>query len=228
MDRQRFSIAKMVQDGLNRVLGDQPRDYIGASSIGHDCYRHIWYRYNDNESQMDLSSKKELTFLIGHRLEEMMIKLIQQSGTSIIPPSESNHYLEVFDSEIPEFRGHMDAILYSDVGVKSVLEIKTARDSSFRIFVKNGLKHWNKAYYSQLQAYMGMSGLIEGYLLALNKDTSELHDEWVEFDPNFYLFLKEKAKRILLATEAPNRVNNSELYYLCRLCDYNKICHRNK
>jgi len=107
----------------------------------------------------------------------------------------------------------------------AIIEVKTAKDSSFRVFQKAGLQKWYPVYYAQVQAYMGMSGVKEAYVLAINKDTSELHDEHVAFDENYYNELCMKASRIASSITAPDKINNSPFYFVCRGCQYKSICH---
>lgn len=199
---------------------DEVRTYIGASSIGNPCARSIWYRYNNYDAE-PRSHKLLRTFAIGKKLEGVVLDCLEQAGLSL-----ARTWYDLYDKDIPEFQGHVDAVWMDDVGnSKAILEVKTARDSSFNVFVKRGLKYWYPIYYSQVQSYMGMSGIHEAYVIALNKDTSELYDERVLFDLNYYNELKRKVRRILDAVEAPNRINNSPLYFMCRVCPFKAVCH---
>ena len=87
----------------------------------------------------------------------------------------------------PYSQGHFDAIIFLG-SQKAILEIKTAKDASFKVFVNKGLKVWSPRYYAQVQSYMGMSGIYSAYILVLNKDNSEIFDELVTlircFTPN--------------------------------------------
>jgi hypothetical protein len=124
------------------------------------------------------------------------------------------------------FKGHIDAMWMEQEVAHAIIEIKTAKDSSFNIFVKSGLKKWNPKYYAQIQAYMGMSGIHNAYILVLNKDTSDLMDEHVDFNPNFYQKLLEKAKMIYEAEIEPPRINGSPLWFQCKMCKFNRVCHK--
>ncbi len=94
------------------------------------------------------------------------------------------------------------------------------------MFVKKGARLWNPQYYAQIQAYMGMSGIHKTYILALNKDTSDLHDEFVLFDEIFYAGLEDKARIISISESEPPRISGSPLWFQCKLCKFNKICHK--
>jgi hypothetical protein len=203
----------------------EKRDYIGASNIGAVCERFIWYRFH-NKKTSPRAAHINRTLEIGKRLESMLVDMLREVGFEVVTPSKDNAFLSYSDKDFSLFKGHLDAIIYNSPSrCVSILEIKTARDSSFNIFKKNGLRRWYPAYYAQVQSYMGLSGIHSAFMMAINKDTSELHDEYVEFDKNIYAKLLEKAKKIASMDSAPDRISNSPLYFGCRICDYRSVCH---
>lgn len=214
-------LTKLIDESLITRI-EERRDYIGASSIGHPCERKIWYEFNDYERE-PYSQKQLRTFAIGKRLESMILDCLMNAGLDLITTT-----FDLFDQSLFIFQGHLDAIWYkngADKEPRAIIEVKTARDSSFNIFVKKGLREWQSSYYAQIQAYMGMSGIHEGYVIALNKDTSEIHDEQVFFDEYYYDDLKRKVMRVIEAKEPLPKINNNSLYFVCRGCPFKGICH---
>ncbi len=199
------------------------REYIGASSIGDPCFRKLWYRFNQFQKE-PISSKTQRTFSIGKNLEKLIIQFLRKAGLCIITSEDRPELTALKDKDLAYFQGNIDAIWVRS-SKEHIIEIKTAKDASFNVFKKKGLKEWNPQYYAQIQAYMGMSDIYRGYLLALNKDTSELHDEFVAFDEIYYEGLRAKARIVAQSKEAPDRINSSSLFYLCRMCEFNKTCH---
>lgn len=200
----------------------EPRNYIGASLIGSDCLRAIWYEYKDFPATV-LPKRVVRIFETGKRLESMLIEMLEMAGFALITPSEENNYLEYCDKEFPFLKGHADAVIKD---LDAILEIKTAKDSSFKKFIKEGVKEWMPRYYAQLQAYMGMSGLHKAYILVLNKDNSEVCDEEVSYDDYFYHRLKERAEMIYNAVVPPPRIGNTPLWYQCRTCKFKEECYQ--
>ncbi len=215
-----MELVKIINDALLNHIEDERRKYIGASQIGRPCGRETWYRYQGIDGA-PISAALRTTFEIGHRLEAMLLDYIELSGIDVERPSESNNYLFCEDAEIKVFQGHMDAILNQSY----VLDIKTAKHSSFNQFKSLGLKGWSPAYYAQMQAYMGMTGLKEAVLLAIDKDTSQLHEEWLDYDDYEYSQLRMRALAISTLDEPPARINKSPLYYVCQRCQFKAICH---
>lgn len=211
------------------------RDYIGASSIGSDCLRQIWYEFKGFKCD-DVEPRLRRTWEIGRKLESLVINWALDTGYSLLtldrlatwrdPEKASQNFLNVLhfvDKDYPFFQGNCDAVF--DVEPRAILEIKTAKDSSFNQFVKDGLLKWMPKYYAQVQAYMGMSGINSAYILVLNKDNSDLFDEKVSFDPVFYEKLREKAKMVYDAQSEPPRISGSPVWYQCKMCKFRKVCH---
>ncbi len=193
-----------------------PRDYIGASNIGNDCWRQIWYELKGAKRD-NPTNKVQRTWDMGKLLENFVINLLKISGVEF-----EDYQVEGVDRDLPYFKGHFDGLMVKPYGV---LEIKTAKDSSFRQFVKHGLKRWSATYYAQIQSYMGMFGVDRAYIIVFNKDTSEFHDDFVEFDADVYEQLKTKAKLIYESQFEPPRINNNPMWFQCKMCSYRTICH---
>lgn len=211
-------LSKLIEKYQERVT-DDARDYIGASSIGSDCLRQIWYQFKGVKAEA-VPTKFRRTWAIGKKLEGLVVEWLTHAGVKVEKTGKTYHA-----KNMPYFQGHFDGIVI--LGKKqSILEIKTAKDASFKIFVKKGVKVWNPQYYAQIQAYMGMSGIFSTYILALNKDNSDLSDELVLFDPVFYEKLLDKAKMIYGANVEPPRINGSALWFQCKMCKFNRTCHK--
>ncbi len=212
-------LTKKIEKAQESIT-DAPRDYIGASVIGSDCLRQIWYEFKGEKCEK-VPAKTRRTWAVGKKLEELILDWLEMSG---IPIDRMWHDLS--SSRVLKFRGHVDSVVMKEGKPFAILEVKTAKDSSFRLFVKKGLKRWSPQYYAQIQSYMGMSGIKKAYIIVFNKDTSELSDELVEFDEGFYELLEQKALMISNAVIIPPRVNSSPLWFQCKLCKFNKVCHK--
>jgi hypothetical protein len=211
-------LTKLIEKSQEKTI-DDTRDYIGASSIGSDCLRQIWYQFKGIKAE-SVPTKMRRTWAIGKRLEGLVIEWIENTGIKIDKTLKTYHA-----KDMPYFQGHFDGLLF--IGKKqAILEIKTAKDASFKIFVKKGVKDWNPQYYAQIQSYMGMSGIHSTYIILLNKDNSELSDELVTFDAEFYATLVNKAQMIYGASIEPPKINGSALWFACKMCKYNKVCHK--
>lgn len=214
----RNSLTALIEKSQHNT-SDEPRDYIGASSIGSDCLRQIWYQFKGMKAE-EVPTKFKRTWAIGKTLEGLVVQWLVSAGIPV------NRTCQTFYAkELPIFQGHFDGVI-TIKKKKAILEIKTAKDASFKIFVKKGVKVWNPQYYAQIQSYMGMSGIFNTYILILNKDNSDLSDELVTFDEDFYNKLVDKALMISGAVVPPPKINGSPLWWQCKCCKFNKVCHK--
>jgi hypothetical protein len=211
-------LTKIIESNQENV-SETPRDYIGASSIGSECLRQIWYQFK-GYSPDSVPSQVRRTWDIGKNLESLVIKWLNDAGV-LVEESQQKYS----SSAAPFFQGHFDGLVTLGK-TKSILEIKTAKNTSFNLFKKNGVMSWNNQYYSQIQSYMGMSGINSAYILVLNKDNSELCDELVKFNGSHYEALENKALLISSAVIMPPRINGSPLFFKCKMCGFNKECHK--
>ncbi len=214
----RNKLSKLIDAHQNKEVSEK-RNYIGASSIGSECLRQIWYQYKGFEA-LEVPSKTRRTWDIGKRLEGLVIEWMIKSGIEVL-----TFDVTYSSSNVAVFQGHIDALVV--INKKNyILEIKTAKDASFKVFVNKGLQSWNPQYYAQIQSYMGMSGILNAYIIVLNKDNSDLCDEVVLFDSEFYKKLEDKALMISEAVIEPPRINGSPLFFKCKMCQFNKVCHK--
>jgi hypothetical protein len=217
-----------ISEIIKRTIADSPLDekrhYIGASSIGNKCDRAIWYGFKGAESSKPSPSLKT-TFDIGKRLESLLLDYMDEAGLNVVRPTPENNYLFLQDTEVPLFQGHCDAILIMKDQAPAIVEIKTANTASFSNFKSKGLLVWRENYYAQIQAYLGMKGYSRGVLLAIDKNTSELHHEWVVYDDIYYHQLRYKARAIAQCSEPPEKLNKNPIFYACNVCAYRRTCH---
>lgn len=219
-----MDLTAIIAKTILELPQDEPRKYIGASSIGHACSRAIWYGFHGSKRQ-PIKPNVRVTFDIGKRLETLPIEYLRKAGFHVTEPTQENSWLFYQDKDVPIFQGHADGLLLMPQEKPAILEIKTAKNSLFQMFKNKGLRAWSPTYYAQAQAYMGMSGYKKAALIAVNKDTSEFHHEWVNFDDEFYSQLKMKALAISTIDEPPERINKSPLFLTCQNCSYKGVCH---
>lgn len=211
-------IYKIIENGL-RSRNDPPRHYIGASMIGNPCKRYIYNSFH----MLDGDGYKLttlLTFEIGHKIEEIILSFFKTSNYQI------ETQVSVYEKTNEKFKGNIDAIITDSKGCRYILEVKSAKSSEFQKLERTGLKEWRAQYIAQAQSYMGMSGIKQTIFIVVNKDTSNIYIETVDFDPFAYDELKIKALMILNMDMAPEKIAQSPSFYVCKMCKYHTLCHR--
>lgn len=206
----------------NKAKSEPSRDYMGASILGKECSRELWYTYHTPKRITE--PRVNRIFQVGHILEDYIVKLLRDAGVTVYTEDGSGEQFGFTDGPIA---GHIDGVV---VGLPEstkphLLECKTANNKRFNEFVKNGYES-NKTYKAQIHIYMLKMELDNCLAVVMNKDNQELYFERIKLD-------KKYAKRILLRgkeiaelpeDDKPLREYSSPTFYKCRFCDYAEEC----
>ena len=198
---------------------EKPRTYLGASILGTECARQLWYtKFNSKEVEDPNVLKK---FKVGHYLEPMMVDLFRKAGYQMWGVDG-----EQLGFEDEGIAGHCDGIIKGidgDEETPYLLEFKTSNSFYFKQFVKDGISA-NEKYAGQVQIYMHKFKLKKCLFVVMNKDTQEMHYEIVLYDEYEAVRLLERGKHILTMTEPPERGYPRSNYFKCKWCNWNKTC----
>ena len=219
-----LNLAKIMDISQKSVKKKEKRHYVGASSIGAMCPRKVWYSSNGFEGEA-CSPELIRIFDTGHLLEKMLCDYIQNNLKDVSLISGCSEELSLKDKHYDFFQGHADGLLIYKKD-KYILEIKTLSATGFNTLKRKGLFSFSEIYYSQVQSYMGMSGIKKAILLAINKNNSELYSETIEFNDDFYFSLQAKALFIYESQEAPARISKDGLHIECKKCTFKNQCFK--
>jgi hypothetical protein len=249
--------AALVADGGNKFRGlqgqvlphiadayrtdegaDHRRTHLGASVIGGDCDRAIYYGWRWAPKRAPQGSKGEPSDVAharmirlwnrGHLEEGRFIALLLMIGVAVYQQDENGNQFR-----ISEFGGHFGgsgdgiALNVPDLppGVYCLIEAKTHGEKSFDKLKANGVEFAKPAHFVQMQKYLGGFGLLYALYIAVNKNTDELYMEIVQYNGNVDAEFTRRAERIIFATEPPRRlVGASPGYFKCRFCDHLDMC----
>jgi CRISPR/Cas system-associated exonuclease Cas4 (RecB family) len=203
------------------------RNYIGASILGHDCDRRIWFELQDNinpKRYLDpfAFGRQQITFERGHKEEEIFIAKLRNAGYEITNQQES------FSDFEGKFKGHCDGIIYDKNNVPYILEIKTMKERYFRQVLKYGLKKSYYSYISQIQLYMHYFKIDRALIICINKNNdNEIHNIVIEYEPLIAEGLISKLKRILsYEAQMPPKIDEGvKPFSTCYNCSYRFFCH---
>jgi CRISPR/Cas system-associated exonuclease Cas4 (RecB family) len=204
----------------------RPMRKLHPSTIGM-CQRRIVF---DMLMVPKMMPKEQLmrVFENGHSMHHRYEKMFADMG--ILVQNEMK-------LEFEDISGHTDAWIrvYSienPIGVDYLVELKSAYSKSFEWMVKNNApkkEHRDQLmFYLHLVQKMGLP-IRRGIIFVENKDTQEVWEYELEYDPVLGQQLEEKANWcIALAKERklpPIPPQHTPSYYKCATCDYNFYCH---
>jgi hypothetical protein len=228
-------LVHLIDEALETQNAKQkPRNYLGGSRLGVECARALQFEFfnTPKDEGKDFNGKTLRTFQIGHTLEWMIAKWLQDAGLDL-RTAKKDGYQFGFSTGNGYIKGHIDGVIVGgpeECGPYPQLwECKTAKGSKWREMEKHKIKKANWTYYIQCQLYMAYMELTENPALftAINKDTSELYFERVEFDPQAAQEASDRGARIVEASlngEILPRVSTDPSFYLCKWCAWSDRC----
>jgi hypothetical protein len=203
------------------------RGHLGASIIGQDCGRKVYYDWHW-ATREKISARVLRLFNRGHLEEARFIAMLRMIGVEVYQHDSNGKQFRIMDCA-GHYSGSGDGIAVGipDIqpGMPCLLEFKTHNDKSFIKLVKEGVKMAKPEHYVQMNQYMGKFGFGIALYGAVNKNNDDIHWELVPFDRENYEAYMERAHKIVWADRIPTRINNSPSWFQCSWCSHKKICH---
>jgi hypothetical protein len=166
-------------------------------------------------------------FATGHLEEPRVINDLRAIGCEVMADDGNGNQIAV-ESHNGHMRGHLDGAargLPEAPKTWHLLEVKTHSAKSFGELVAKGVQASKPIHYAQMQWYCGKADLNRWLYVAKNKDTDELYIERGEFDAAEFARLEARGRRIIDATEAPERIADRADHFECRFCPAARLCH---
>lgn len=228
-----------------RADNDGRRSHLGASILGRDCAREIWYSYRWASDEQPQGRMTRL-FNRGHLEEGRFISMLLTIGCQVYQQDEhGNQYRISFANGHAGGSGDGVVIGIPDVqpGLPLLSEFKTHGEKSF-IELAGDLKEW-RAYvagkstrftgkgvraakwehFVQMQIYMHKMSLAAALYVAVNKNTDDLYAEIVPQDSEIAISYLERGEKLVYRNTPPDKLNKSAGYYKCRNCVHRGVCH---
>jgi hypothetical protein len=222
------------------------RSHLGASILGGECARHVWYSFRWT-TELSFDGRVLRLFNRGHLEEPRFVAMLMMIGCEVWQ----------FDAEGKQFRiswaeGHAGgsgdgvarAIPDLDPATAAVVECKTHGEKSFielagkladwRAYRKDptrlkfpgqGVRLAKFEHFVQMQLYMRKMGLAAALYLAVCKNTDDLYAEIVTLDTEFADQFVDRGETLVWMKQPPPKINESPGFYKCRFCDDRPVCH---
>jgi hypothetical protein len=210
-----------------REAAKPPRAHLGASVIGHACERYLWLHFRWAGREV-FDGRMLRLFEYGHRLEERLTDELRDAGIEVHAVDDSTGQQWRVHAIGGHFGGSMDgAAVGFEEAPKTwhVLEFKSSSGKLFAELQAKGVREAKPQHWAQMQVYMGLTGMERAFYLVENKDTSALYQERIEFDAAEFDKLMQRARRVITATEPPQRLSEDPAWFACKWCHFHPQCH---
>ncbi len=203
------------------------RRHLGASLIGKECERALWYDFRWT-TRARFAGRILRLFETGNREEERLVRNLRRTGATVMEVDPETGRQFRVEAHGGHFGGSLDGVAINLLEAPKtwhVIEFKTHSNKSFNDLAAKKVRASKPQHFAQMQIYMHLMSIARAMYLAVNKDTDDLYVERVEADQGFAANLLEKAKRIIFTASVPTRISEDPSWYQCRLCDHAPLCH---
>lgn len=222
---------------LGRVLPHLPdayrqdnepfRGHLGASSMGRECARAVWYGFRWTTPRFEEARKLRLLNR-GHLEEGRFIALLLTIGCQIYQTDANGKQFRISDAG-GHVGGSGDGVVMGcpdlPAGLACLSEFKTSNDKNFKKLVAEGVRASKFEHYVQIQAYMRKMGLTVALYMVVNKNDDDLYAEIVQLDPDFADRFIHRAVMIVPMHTPPDKIKNAgQGWNDCKFCDHKPVC----
>lgn len=210
-----------------RTGNEGHRSHMGASLIGGECARAIWYNFRW-ATKSNFEGRLLRLFNRGHLEEARFIAMLLMIGCDIYQQDENGNQFRIAHAE-GHFGGSGDGVAVGipdlPPGTAALTEFKTHNDKSFTELKAKGVRDAKFEHYVQMNVYMRKMGLAVALYFAVNKNTDELYGEIIPLDSAVADQFLDRGDKIVWMSEPPNKLNESPGFFKCRWCDHRPVCH---
>jgi len=209
-----------------------PRRYLGASSLGQECERALWYSFR-HTNDTEIPAANLLAIEDGFEQEKVAIKRLRAiKGIKLLTGSAKKQI--GFVSHDGHYKGHVDGIItgiLESPATPHIWEHKSVNLKKFaslrKIITQNEekkcLQLWDATYFAQAQIYMDKMGLTRHFLTVSSPGGRDYISLRTEIDQIVCDRLEKKATRIIDAPSPPPRAFLSP-NYICNWCPHSNTC----
>lgn len=233
-------------DDAYRGKEEGHRGHLGASVVGDDCARAIWYGFRWAHKAV-FEPRMLRLFNRGHLEEARMIALLLMIGCEVWQQDANGKQFRISFGgghgggsgdgvargipELPvtpvvcEFKTHGETSFIKLAGKLADWRLHRERKGPF---TGEGVRGAHFKHYVQMQVYMRKMGLAAALYLAVCKNTDDLYAEVVHLDTEFADQFINRGELIIPMPAPPKRINESPGYWKCRFCGQRPVCHMGK
>ena len=207
--------------------GDRP--HLGASLLGHECLRYLFYSFRWQVEPPD--GRVARLFQTGHREEARIIAELRAIGVDVHDRNPDSGDQFRFTALGGHIAGSADGIIEGGLSEapksRHLLEIKTSNSKQFSELKLKGVQAHKPLHYAQMQIYMWAFGLERAYYLCLCKDTDDLYAERLAREPGFAEAVIDRATPVVFSIHPYDvpRLSNHSGWYVCKWCSARAVCH---
>lgn len=212
------------------LYADEPRRHLGASVIGQECSRKVWYLFRWFSIEQ-FSGRMYRLFNRGHREEDRFVQWLRGIGMTVydVDPASGDQWR--IKAVQGHFGGSLDGIGITPFPILAsmpfLLEFKTHNAKSFAKLKDKGVKASKPQHFKQMCTYGRAYGYRYAIYVAICKDNDDLFIEVCELQPSLGDDMFMRATDIIAARVPPRRIAENPTFFECQTCFLRTNCWNN-
>lgn len=219
------------------------RSHMGASLMGEECARRIWYNFRW-ATKPSFDGRLLRLFNRGHLEEGRIIAQLLMIGAQVWQQDENGKQFRISWAEghaggsgdglalgIPDVPEQVLLLEFKTHGEKSFIELagKLPEWRNYVLgkgpFTGKGVKACKPEHYIQMQLYMRKMGYPMALYVAVCKNTDDQYMELITLNPELADQYLARGEKLVWLETAPPKINPSPGFFKCRFCDDRPVCH---
>lgn len=232
-----------------RTDEDGHRTHMGASLLGGECARAIWYNFHWG-TKSNFEGRMLRLFNRGHLEEARFIALLLMIGMQVYQQDDKGKQYRISFAEghaggsgdgvgigcpdlpadtaaLCEFKTHSEKS-FTELSGKLPEWRKHLDDPKRNPFTGKGVREAKYEHFVQMQLYMRKMGIAAALYVAVNKNTDDLYAEIIKLDSGIADQYLARGEKLVWMDSPPEKISNSPGFFKCRFCDHSPICHLGK
>lgn len=221
-----YTLTNQVAASLTKPSTKKFRPYIGMSGAS-GCRRTMWFGKKWFPVPED-DFLSQLRFRDGNEGEVNMIQMLVDAGFRI-----SDLQAELVDPGIPEFKGHIDGVIWLEEK-PVLLELKRMHHDGFESLLKSkSIKETHPGYYAQVVVYLWnlkqalYPEITQGVIWVQSKNRHQFYEEYISLDDDYVKEVRDKVRNVVHCLNTygiPRRDYSPFGDKECRWCEFKKAC----
>lgn len=213
-------IQQRIDDAIMAIAKTKPqRLYLGASSLGRECDRELWYSFHINKPIDNPRVHRIMDY--GHFSESYIVSMLRHAGYIIYEHDDDGKQFGFVDGVVA---GNSDGVIILD-DIPYLFEAKSANDKRFKEMENLGVEKSNYVYYIQMQIYMHYLDLENALYFAINKNDGSIYMEIVKYSKMIAINAVNRGKEVISKEEDEvERKYKSKAFFKCKYCSYRQEC----
>lgn len=224
------ALVEMIYSAYQRKEASEQRlTRIGASGVGEECVRAIWYDWRGATNETH-SGRLLRLFQTGHMQETRVVQDLKDAGMQVweIDPETGQQW--TYTAADGHFVCKADGVVKGVPGAEKtphLLEIKSSNAKGFKEITSRGAAVAKPVHYYQMQAGMWLSGLKDALYVVICKDDEGYYVERIKRDDAVIADIQRKLDSLTSIMSPPPRLAEKENDWRCKFCDSKEICWTN-